>query len=132
MINKGIDRILQIIERVENSENELILEHNDTSNLEGKYFNGDKGEIYTDKEFKNLFYKPTVIAFATDEVKNSNSRNWDKQSNFWVIKYSDKEYVIQVSPEWSATFSEEERERIKEYQKTGSGLIERVWLIERL
>jgi len=132
MINKGIDRILQIIERVENSENELILEHNDTSNLEGKYFNGDKGEIYKDKEFKNLFYKPTIIAFATDEVKNSNSRNWDKQSNFWVIKYSDKEYVIQVSPEWSATFSEEERERIKEYQKTGSGLIERVWLIERL
>lgn len=132
MINKGIDRILQIIERVENSENELILEHNDTSNLEGKYFNGDKGEIYKDKEFKNLFYRPTIIAFATDEVKKSNSNIWDKQSNFWVIKYSDKEYVIQVSPEWSATFSEEEREKIKESQKTGSGLIERVWLIERL
>ncbi len=132
MINKGIDRILQIIERVEDPEKQLIIESQDFSGLQGKYYNGGEGKICSDDEFKNCSYTSTVIAFATDEIKNSGSNRWDKQSNFWIIKYKDNEYVINVSPEWKQTFSEEEREKIKNHQKNGSGKIIQVWLIERL
>lgn len=126
MSSGSIDRMLQIIERVENKTLNLLLESG--YDLQNKYFDSENSKICNDENFNSCTTTVITIAYATDEVKNSNSSYWDRQSNFWVVEYYKQYYVLQVIP--STKFDTENLKKLKENQKSGSGKIINVWLVK--
>lgn len=133
MYNKEINRILQIIERVENNDKELLFENTDfpvNPILNNKFFKQDeynqsKGFVYDDEDFTNGQISVTIVAFMSDERLASSGKRL--QNNFWIIYYNDEYWVIDVAPR---DFSDPKK-RVED-QKNGSGKILSTYYIEFL